>query len=194
MLDTLLNDLPPRALKTIKARQGDTLFRSGKKSSGLFRVLRGTVFLQRTTRSGDALILHRASAGDFFAEASIFSDTYHCDAICAVDSLVIRYGRRAILAIMHQDPAFASLFAQHLAEQVQRHRAHAEILAIRSAKQRIFAAVHAGYLQGRVTELAGRINLTHEACYRGLKALCDDGKLRRVGRGRYVLPSNSDHV
>jgi DNA-binding Lrp family transcriptional regulator len=38
-----------------------------------------------------------------------------------------------------------------------------------------------------VTELATRINLSHEACYRALRGLCDDGRMTRVGRGKYTL-------
>jgi len=57
-------------------------------------------------------------------------------------------------------------FAHHLATQVQHYRAQSEIPAVRSAKERVLAALHEGHHQGTVTERAGQINLAHEAGYR----------------------------
>ena len=88
---------------------------------------------------------------------------------------------------MQSNPAFSEGFTRLLAVQVQQYRAHIELLAIPSAKERILAAVQAGYLDATVTELATRINLSHEACYRALRELCDDGRVVQTGRGQYSL-------
>jgi len=192
MLDELLTALPNTALKTIAAKRGESLFRQGQRTYGFFRVISGGVTLQRMTETGDILVIHRAAQGDYFVEASVFSDAYHCDAVCMSDSKVTCYDRSTILDLMRAGSDFSMRFAQHLATQVQQYRAHSEILAIRSAKHRVLVAVQAGYHQGAVTELAGRINLTHEACYRALTDLCGEGKLQRVGRGRYVLSERTD--
>lgn len=187
MLEELLTALPKSALKTIAAKRGDTLFWQGQQTHGFFRVLRGSVTLQRMTETADVLVIHRAAKGDYFAEASVFSEAYHCDAVSMHDSEVVCYERATILDLMRAGSDFSTQFSQHLATQVQQYRAHAEILAIRSAKHRVLAAIQAGYNQGAMTELAARINLTHEACYRALADLTGEGKLRRVGRGKYVL-------
>lgn len=192
MLDKLLTALPNTALKTIAAKRGETLFRQGQRTYGFFRVISGGVTLQRMTETGDILVIHRAAQGDYLAEASVFSDAYHCDAVCISDSKVTCYDRSTILELMRAGSDFSMQFSQHLATQVQQYRAHSEILAIRSAKHRVLAAVQAGYHQGAVTELAGRINLTHEACYRALTDLCRERKLQRVGRGKYVLSERTD--
>jgi len=70
-----------------------------------------------------------------------------------------------------------------LAVQVQQYRAHIELFAIPSAKERLLAAVQAGHFDATVTELATRTNLSHEACYRALRGLYNDGRMVRVGRG-----------
>jgi hypothetical protein len=88
---------------------------------------------------------------------------------------------------MQSNPVFSEGFTKLLAVQVQQYRAHIELLAIPSAKERMLAAVYAGYFDTTVTELATRINLSHEACYRALRGLCDDGRMIRVGRGEYEL-------
>ncbi len=74
-----------------KLDAGDALFRSGTKTVGLYQVLDGTVCLIRTDRSGREAVLQTASAGDMLAEASLFSSTYHCDAIAKTAATVRLY-------------------------------------------------------------------------------------------------------
>jgi len=66
----------------MEMHKGDVLFRQNQASSGLYRVVSGCVTLQRVGPGGDILTLHRAATGGLFAEASVFSATYHCDALC----------------------------------------------------------------------------------------------------------------
>lgn len=179
--------LPSDASYAIDTHQGDVLFRQDQPTSGLYRVVTGCVTLSRTSLGGELLTLHRAVSGGYFAEASIFSNTYHCEAICTEAGSVLKIGKNAITATMQSNPEFSAGFTRLLAVQVQQYRAHIELLAIRSAKERVMAAYEAGYLATTVLEFGSRINLTHEACYRALRALCDDGRMRRIGRGRYAL-------
>jgi CRP-like cAMP-binding protein len=143
--------------------------------------------LQRTLSSGDTLTLNRAVSGGFFAEVSVFSATYHCDAICIEAGSVVKIAKAEIISTMQCNTAFSEGFTRLLAIQVQQYRAHIEMLAIPSAKERILAAVQVGYFDSTVTELATRINLTHEACYRALRSLCAEGLMDRFGRGKYAL-------
>jgi len=168
-------------------RKGDVLFRQNQTTSGLYRVLTGCVTLQRTGLGGETLTLHRAVSGGFFAEASVFSATYHCDAVCTQAGRVTKIAKADVVATLRSDAAFADGFTRLLAVQVQQYRAHIELLAIPSAKGRVLAAVQVGYFDSTVTALATRINLTHEACYRALRGLCDDGRMVQVGRGKYAV-------
>ena len=99
----------------------------------------------------------------------------------------MKIAKADVVATMQSNPAFSEGFTRLLAVQVQQYRAHIELLAISSAKDRLVAAVQVGYFDATVTELATRINLSHEACYRALRALCDDGRMVRTGRGQYSL-------
>jgi CRP-like cAMP-binding protein len=181
------SQLPESASQTIEMQQGDLLFRQGQPTSGLYKVISGCVTLGRASLDGDALTLHRAISGGFFAEASIFSPIYHCDAFCTGRGTVVKIAKDAVIAKMHSSPEFSASFTRLLALQVQQYRRHIELLAIRSAKERVLTAVKAGYLATTIPEFASRINLTHEACYRALRSLCDEGHMIRVGRGRYSL-------
>ena len=187
MLPDPFSHLSATACRTIDMQKGEVLFRQSETTSGFYRVVSGCVTLQRTGMGGDTLTLHRAVSGGFFAEASVFSATYHCDAICTEAGRVVKIAKADVVATMQSNPAFSEGFTRLLAIQVQQYRAHIELLAIPSAKERILAAVQAGYFDSTVTELATRINLTHEACYRALRGLCDDRHMVRVGRGKYVL-------
>ena len=187
MLPDPFSHLPATACRTIDMQKGDVLFRQNQTTSGLYRIVSGCVTLQRTGVGGDTLTLHRAISGGFFAEASVFSETYHCDAICTEAGSVMKIAKADVVARMQSNPAFSEGFTKLLAVQVQQYRAHIELLAIPLAKERLLAAVQAGYFDATVTELATRINLTHEACYRALRRLCDEGFMVRVGRGKYAL-------
>lgn len=187
MLIDPFSQLPKNACRTFNMLKGDVLFRQDQPTSGLYRVVSGCVTLQRTGLDGGTLTLHRAVSGGYFAEASVFSMTYHCDAICTDSGSVVKIAKADVVSMMPSNPAFSEDFTRLLAQQVQQYRAHIELLAIPLAKDRILAAFQAGYFNGTVTELATRINLTHEACYRALRALCDDGRMIRTGRGRYSL-------
>jgi CRP-like cAMP-binding protein len=178
--------LPRSACRTIDMQKGDVLFRQNQTTSGLYRVVSGCVTLQRSGLGGDTLTLHRAKPGGFFAEASVFSTAYHCDALCTETGSVIKISKSAVVSTIQSNPAFTEGFTRLLAIQVQQYRAHIELLAIPSAKDRILAAVQAGYFDSTVIELATRINLTHEACYRALRGLCEDGRMVQTGRGRYA--------
>ncbi|MEW9919957.1 Crp/Fnr family transcriptional regulator [Marimonas sp. MJW-29] len=168
-------------------QKDDHLFRQGDPTRGLFRVETGQVNLQRITPEGHIITLHRASAGTLFAEASLFSDSYHCDAVCVRPGAVLRLDKKHILDRLASDQGFSLAFNRLLAQQVQGYRQTIELTSIRSARDRTFAAISLGYLSGSVTEMAHRIGLTHEACYRALRELCDTGLLIRTGRGRYEI-------
>ena len=144
MIDDPFSNLPDTAIRLISISTGDVLFRQAEPTMGLYRVQRGCVTLRRTTVAGDTLTLHRATAGDLFAEASVFSDQYHCDAICSVGGDVQHISKAATLKQLSTDKDFALAFTALLARQVQSYRFLLEITAIKSAEERVLAAVAAG--------------------------------------------------
>ena len=98
-----------------KLEAGKALFHAGSKTVGLYEVLNGTVCLVRTDRSGREAILQRASTGDILAEASLFSSTYHCDAVAKTAATVTLYPKAILLAELQRDPRVAQAFAAMLA-------------------------------------------------------------------------------
>jgi CRP-like cAMP-binding protein len=181
--------------RSLKA--GQTLFRSGGRTAGLYEVVKGKVRLIRVDRGGREVILHHAAAGDTMAEASLFSATYHCDAIATTDATVRLYPKAAVLAEQQRNPDAARAFAAMLARQVMTLRTQLELRNIHSARDRIrhYLAVNAGAdgrtvtLTGTLKELAGELGLTHEALYRTLAGMAADGEIeRRRGTIRLKTP------
>lgn len=167
--------------------KGEHVFRQGDETRGVFFVVSGAICLTRMTEAGAAVTLHNAKVGGMFAEASLYSDQYHCDAIAVAPSEVIRLSKRAIQTRQSEDAAFSEGLTRRLATQVQDYRQLLTLHAVKSANERVYLAVASGRLCGSVTQLASEIGLTKEACYRALKELTDQGALKKTGRGEYAM-------
>lgn len=168
---------------------GQSLFRAGDKTVGLYEVLKGTLRLVRYDRSGREAILQSASTGDTLAEASLYASTYRCDAIATTDAVVRLYPKALLVAELKRDPKLAQAFAAMLAQQVMELRTRLERRNIHSARDRVrhFLAVNVGSdgrtvaLSGTIKDLAADLGLTHEALYRTLASMTADGEIKRVG-------------
>jgi CRP-like cAMP-binding protein len=169
---------------------GQTLFRAGARTAGLYEVVKGKLRLVRVDRNGREAVLHTAAAGDTIAEASLFSATYHCDAIAMTDAIVRLYPKAVVLAELQSNPKAAQAFAAMLAHQVMTLRTRLEQRNIHSARDRNchYLAVNAGAdgrtvaLAGTLKELAGELGLTHEALYRTLAEMTASGEIERRKR------------
>ena len=168
---------------------GEMLFATGDPVRSLFVIESGRLRLLRHTTHGAALVLHVAQAGDAFAEASLFSPTYHCDAFAEISSSVIGYPKRALLGALREDPEAAGTLVQHLAQQVQALRGRIELLNVKSARDRLLSYLHhrlgasaaAIELDRTWKAIASEIGLTHEAVYRALAELEREGLIERDG-------------
>jgi CRP/FNR family transcriptional regulator, dissimilatory nitrate respiration regulator len=173
---------------------GESLFRQGDKTFALFEVAQGLIRLFRQTVNNDPAILHVAKPGQLFAEAALFSDVYHCDAVATSRSIVRAYPKSELLQAFRQDPALAEQFMAVLARQIQQLRARLEERTIRSARERLLHHLRLALgkdgrtvlLEGWVLDLAAQLGLSHEAVYRTLARLEKDGVLSR-SRGSITL-------
>jgi CRP/FNR family transcriptional regulator, dissimilatory nitrate respiration regulator len=181
-----------------RLQAGQTLFRAGTKSVGLYEVVAGKVRLVRADRSGREAILQLASAGDTLAEASLFSPTYHCDAIATTDAVVRLYPKAIFLGELKRDPQLLESFAAMLAQQVMTLRSRLERRNIHSARDRVrhFLTVNVAKdgrtvsLPGTLKELAADLGLTHEVLYRTLARMEADGEIERLpGRVKVLRPT-----
>jgi CRP-like cAMP-binding protein len=164
------------------------IFRQGDKSRGIFFVINGSIELRRYTSAGAVVVIHVAKSGETFAEASLFSDTYHCDAYVAAPSELIELNRKSINHLFDTDSAFARTLTRQLTQQIQHYRRKVELLSISNATERVFCGIVEGLLKSHIKVFSTEIGLSHEVVYRSLSKLVAQGKLIKLSRGRFVLP------
>lgn len=172
---------------------GEALFRQGDPTFGFFRLVSGAIRMLRVTPAGEQVAMHSVRPGELFAEASLFSPRYHCDALAARASEVLVYPKRELLRRLKDHPEDAWRFAGDLAHRVQQLRTRLEVRQIRSAPQRVLQALRlrcgdggAWRIEGTLKQLAEEVGLTHEALYRALARLEREGRIRR-GEGEIRL-------
>jgi CRP-like cAMP-binding protein len=176
-------------------KPGEVLFRSGSRSVGFYEVVSGTVRLIRVDRSGREAVLQTACAGETIAEASLFSPSYHCDAIAATEATVRLYPKALLLGELERDPNAAKSFTAMLARQVMALRTRLERRNIHSARERVrhyltvnvLADGRTVKLPGTLKEMAADLGLTHEALYRTFARMEAEGELRREKRTITIL-------
>ncbi len=178
---------------------GETLFRQGEPATAIYQVESGRLRLMRRTVDDHLVGLHTARRGEFFAEASLFAEAYHCDAVAATQTRVRVYPKAKVMAALRADPALAELFMARLAHQLQELRARMELRSIRSARERLIQYLrllagrggHEIAIEGHLQDLAAEIGLTREALYRTLATLEAEGALTRK-RGGIILKKFAD--
>ncbi|MBI5556111.1 MAG: Crp/Fnr family transcriptional regulator [Deltaproteobacteria bacterium] len=168
--------------------QGEFLFRQGDPSSSLYTVLAGGVRLVRYTLEGNAVVMHTARPGDSLAEASLFSEIYHCDAEAVLPSIVACYDKGKILAMLREHPEKSLTCIALFARQVRSLRALLEVRSIRSARDRVLhylllqadpVTMEMSIPAGSLKAMALKLAMAHETLYRTLANLESEGKINR---------------
>ncbi len=148
------------------------LFHQGDPVTTIFIVTQGLIELTRHQLDGRFIILQRAVANTFLADASVYSKVYHCDGIAREPSKVFELSRQTFLDRLAEDQGFSTLWANHLASEVQSARYRSEILSLKTVGQRLdgWLTWHGGELpeKGQWKSIASQIGVSPEALYREL--------------------------
>lgn len=151
---------------------GECLFREGDSVRRMFVVIEGSMKLVRVSEGGGELVLQRVGGGALLAEASFFSERYHCSAQAVLPSRLAAVPLGRLRAPGPGSTDLMQRLARHLAHELQRTRTLAEILALGTVRQRLDAWLAAGDgilpPKGMWLELAAAIAVTPEALYREL--------------------------
>jgi CRP-like cAMP-binding protein len=175
--------------KIRRYKANEFVFRQGNPAHYVFAVVEGQVKLERSTIEGRTALMHTIQAGDSFAEAALFSDVYHCNAITTKPSEVIQFPKEEVLKVLCDNPQMALKYISHLSSQVRNLRTRLELSNILSARERIlqFILVYIDHekreivLKGTLKDFAAELGLAHETLYRELKTLEKEGIIERNG-------------
>ena len=174
--------------------KGEYLFTQGKPVENMYYLESGRATLLRHTREGDSVLMHVATAGELVAEASLFSEHYHCSARIEQPSLIYRIERGQLMQKLSAQPELYRQLLKLLSQQIRDLRSLIEIRNIRSAEERILAYLRsiadAGggvELEIPLREVAYKLGLAHETLYRCLKKLEGRGLLSRSNPGELIV-------
>lgn len=150
---------------------GGTVFETGARVRSVFMVQSGRVDLVRHLKSGDRLVLSRASAGQVLAEASVYAQRYHCDGVAAMSTRLKRVDVAVFRDRLDASPDLARAWARNLARVLQATRMSAEIRSLRTVAERLDAWLDTGQSvpeKGEWQGLAQELGVSREALYREL--------------------------
>ncbi|WP_168735279.1 Crp/Fnr family transcriptional regulator [Pseudothauera rhizosphaerae] len=178
-----------------KLAAGATLFSADTPSAGVYTVVKGRVRLERITERGKEAVLFVAQPGAPFAEASIFSDVYHCSAVAVTNVSVNFYPKQKLLAEFRDNPVFTLAYARMLGHQLMLARTRLERANMNNAGERIrhFLMLETGpdgyslERPGALKELAAELSLTPEALYRTLTQMTKAGEIERTTSALHLI-------
>jgi len=152
--------------------QGSYLFHRDDPVDHLFVVKSGALELVRPQLDGKLIVLQRADRHAVLAEASLYSKTYHCDAIASSLSTVVALSKEMFLTRLRDDKDFSHLWSSHLAKEMMKARYRSEILSRKTVAERLdtWLTWHGNGLppKGEWKDVAIQIGISPEALYREL--------------------------
>lgn len=157
--------------RSVDLPEGRPVFLTGQTVDSVFLVRVGGVQLHRHTPHGARLTLQNAGPGAVLAEASAWSDHYHCDAVVAEAATLAALPKPTFLSALRDDPDLALAWSAMLARSVQSARVRAEIRSLPKVAERLDAWLSEGHAlpeKGRWQDVAAELGVTREAFYREL--------------------------
>ncbi len=157
--------------RSLSVGSNGLVFHAGDAVRSMHLVVEGQIDLVRHSRSGARAVLHRAREGEVLAEASAYSDKYHCDGIAAVASRLRSIPVARFRDRVEGDAALSRKWAAGLAHALQGCRLNSEIRTLRTVAERLDAwLVSEGSLppRGQWQNLAHLLGVSREALYREL--------------------------
>lgn len=175
--------------------RGDTLFRRGDPSTGLYVVVHGQIKLALTSPQGVEKVVELFGAGQTFGEAVMFmGKPYPVYAQALADSLLLDISKTVVFEGIERDPAFSRKMLAGLSIRLHRLIHYVESFSLRSSAQRVI-----GYLLQDLEEraagqdirvslpankniIASNLNITPETFSRILHNLSGAGLIEVSGK------------
>jgi CRP/FNR family transcriptional regulator, dissimilatory nitrate respiration regulator len=183
----LLVLLPPSLqmqCTSLQYAKNERLFDQGQRPERMFYVCNGEAVLQRVGLHGASLVLQRVRQG-FISEASLQSDSYHCESVMTASGDLVCIPISAIKQELFTNPEFAMRWVAMLNKELKRLRAQCERLSLKSVKDRLLHLIETEGDNGKLAlgsglkSIAAELSVSHEALYRTVAELEKSGTLYR---------------
>jgi CRP/FNR family transcriptional regulator, dissimilatory nitrate respiration regulator len=168
-----------------KCSKGERLFEQGQQPERMFYICNGEAVLQRVGLHGASLVLQRVRQG-FISEASLQSDSYHCEAAMTASGDLVCIPISAIKLELLTNPEFAMRWVAMLNKELKRLRAQCERLSLKSVKDRLLHLIETEGEEGKLAlgtglkSIAAELSVSHEALYRTVADLEKQNVLYRL--------------
>ncbi len=160
-------------------QKGSYLFHRNDPVKSVYVVEKGLIELIRYQQNGTTLTLQRAAEMAVIAEASVYSDIYHCDAVAAQTSNIYELPKAKFFSLLQHDPTLSYLWSSYLAAEVQSSRYRSEILSRKTVAERLdcWQDWNNGKLppKGQWKDIATQLAVSPEALYRELAKRRNNG-------------------
>jgi CRP/FNR family transcriptional regulator, dissimilatory nitrate respiration regulator len=153
----------------LSLHKDEPLFLTGQPVRFMFIVTLGQIDLVRHTRAGTPVVLARAGVGQVLAQASAYSDIYHCDGIACEACSVRAIPVATFHTRLNSDLLLTRLWVEQLAHGLQYARMIAAIRTLRTVGEWLDAWLSDdGQLppKGEFQSLAHTLGVSREALYR----------------------------
>ena len=168
----IVDFLVENAVKRRLSDQGAYLFHQDDVVESVYVIEGGSAELVRYQKDGAQIVLQRAADRSILAEASIYSETYHCDGIVTSSAMVFSLPKSTFLKLIDENNTISNLWARHLAVEVQSARFRSEILGRKTVSDRLDGWLawrnNNLPLKGQWKSIAEQIGVSPEALYREL--------------------------
>jgi len=174
LLQKIPEELAEHALQQ-DFHQSDRLFMTGTTPHSMLFLLEGEVRLMRVSYGGNEVIMQRIYGG-FIAEASLYAQTYHCDAVAVSDGILLDFPMARFRSAL-ETAEFRDFWFSLLSTEVRKLRARCERLALNGTAERIIHYLQSEGSAGKITltqtkkAWAAELGVSHESLYRTLASL-----------------------
>lgn len=170
MSSEIFQILALKAEHSLSLARGEQLFRREDRVEWIYLLVAGAVDLVRFQRDGKETVINRAASGTVLAEASLYSERYHCDGVCAQDSTLYLMPKEYLKKLLREEHAIAHEWATYLAFSLHKTRHRVELLSRKTIANRLTGWLewNGGKLplKGQWKNLAVELDVTPEALYR----------------------------
>lgn len=175
--------------------KGSILANEGDKVDGVLILRQGRIKTCRYDRDGEEYILDILHEGQaIWHDLFLNRPVYHYNIVSLTEVLVCKISRQDFMRIFSRYPQAAMSLIAMLSTELESAKERAMLLAIRSPKIRL-----AGFLLSKdrtcinheihmkLEDIAASIGLRVETVSRGIKALEQEGLIKRLGQGKLVV-------
>lgn len=183
----IFSDAVQRQVLRSAYAENEMVFSEESTAKNVYLVESGCVRLVVFPQEGKQLVLYRAKMGETFAEEHLAMEKYSYRAVTDEPTVLQSVSKAALLNDINVNPSIAVKFIECISTRYYQLRTNFERLGIASAKNRVLHLLKTMCVQqGPVIDLTGKLkslsddlNLTHEAMYRALRELEQEGTIQR---------------